>query len=302
MNSNSMHSHSTPVGLIGLGLLGAAIAERLRAAGFPLIGFDVDVSRAEPLRTHGVEWAESAVAVFARCGRVVLSLPTQREVGEVIDGAATALRDGQCVIDTTTGEPASSEAVAARLASRGVRYLDATISGSSAQVRQGTAALMVGGAAESFADCSDVFHAIGARVFHTGPAGSGARTKLVTNLVLGLNRAALAEGLVLAEALGLDLALTLEVMRGSAAYSKIMDSKGERMLRREYRPPDARLAQHLKDVRLILEAGQAAGLSMPLSETHKAILEAAAAAGWGDADNSALIEALRPAVPTKARE
>jgi 3-hydroxyisobutyrate dehydrogenase-like beta-hydroxyacid dehydrogenase len=115
--------------------------------------------------------------------------------------------------------------------------------------------------------------------------------KLVTNLVLGLNRAALAEGLAFAESFGLDLVRTLEVMRGSAAYSRIMDTKGERMINREF-TPDARLSQHLKDVRLIVDIGQQAGLQMPLSAAHRAVLEQAEAAGFGDLDNSAIINVL----------
>ena len=114
---------------------------------------------------------------------------------------------------------------------------------------------MVGGDAESFAASSDIFESIGQRTFHTGAAGTGAKMKLVTNLVLGLNRAALAEGLAFAGSFGLDLGLALAVMRGSAAYSRIMDTKGERMIHGDF-APDARLSQHLKDVRLIVDIGR----------------------------------------------
>ena len=116
--------------------------------------------------------------------------------------------------------------------------------------------------------------------------------KLVTNLVLGLNRAALAEGLALGEAIGLDPEMTLRVMRRSPAYSRIMDVKGEKMIRSEF-SPDARLSQHLKDVRLMLELGERAGLPMTLSAAHRAALEQAEADGLGALDNSALIQVLR---------
>ena len=150
---------------------------------------------------------------------------------------------------------------------------------------------MVGGDAESFAACSDIFAWIGPRTFHTGPAGTGAKMKLVTNLVLGLNRAALAEGLAFAQSIGLDLDLSLAVMRGSTAYSRIMDTKGERMIRGDF-APDARLSQHLKDVRLIVDVGRQAGLPMPLSAAHRVVLEEAEAAGYGELDNSAIIKVL----------
>ncbi len=111
--------------------------------------------------------------------------------------------------------------------------------------------------------------------------------KLVTNLVLGLNRAALAEGLAFAEATGVDPRAALEVLRGSAAYSRQMDAKGEKMLAGEYAPV-ARLSQHLKDVQLMLASAAASGLELPLSRTHRELLERAESAGWGNLDNSAI--------------
>jgi 3-hydroxyisobutyrate dehydrogenase-like beta-hydroxyacid dehydrogenase len=132
---------------------------------------------------------------------------------------------------------------------------------------------------------------MGSQTFHPGPAGTGAKMKLVTNLVLGLNRAALAEGLAFAESIGLDPAVSLAVMRGSLAYSRIMDTKGERMIRGDF-APDARLSQHLKDVRLIVDIGRHAGLPMTLSAAHRKVLEGAEAAGYGDLDNSAIIKVL----------
>jgi 3-hydroxyisobutyrate dehydrogenase-like beta-hydroxyacid dehydrogenase len=276
------------VGLIGLGLMGSALADRLLGAGRRVIGWDIDAERLTALRERGGDVARDAQEVFSSCSRVLLSLPSHREVGDVVR-AAGALSRGLTTIDTTTGDPASSEELARTLNEQGIIYLDATISGSSAQVRAGSATLMVGGDAESFAACSDIFALIGPQTFHTGPAGTGAKMKLVTNLVLGLNRAALAEGLAFAESAGLDLTLSLAVMRGSAAYSRIMDTKGERMVRGDF-APDARLSQHLKDVRLIVDIGRHAGLPMPLSAAHRAVLEEAEAAGYGELDNSAIIK------------
>ena len=112
--------------------------------------------------------------------------------------------------------------------------------------------------------------------------------KLVTNLVLGLNRAALAEGLVFAQQLDLDLTQALDVMRRSMAYSRIMDTKGEKMITQDF-TPQAKLSQHLKDVRLMLAASS---IPLPLSETHRQLLEKAEALGFGDADNSAVIKAI----------
>ena len=116
--------------------------------------------------------------------------------------------------------------------------------------------------------------------------------KLVSNLVLGLNRAALAEGLAFAEVLGLDADATLQVLQGSAAYSRQMDTKGRKMIDRDF-APQAKLSQHLKDVRLMLHAATAAGLTLTLTDAHRQLLERAEALGFGDRDNSAVVEAAR---------
>lgn len=279
-----------PVGLIGIGLLGTALAERLLGRGFRLVGIDVSGPRREALRERGGEVAAGVDEVVRRCDRLVLSLPTSREVAAVLEQAETALRPGQVIVDTTTGDPASIADTGARLAARGVAYLDATVSGSSELARRGEVVVMAGGDERAFAACGDLFAAFARASFHVGPCGAGTRMKLATNLVLGLNRAALAEGLAFARAQSLDPALTLTVLRAGAAYSRAMDAKGPKMIAGDF-APEARLSQHLKDVRLILAEASRNGARVPLSEVHRVLLEAAEAAGYGEADNSAILRA-----------
>lgn len=281
------------VGLIGIGLMGTALAERLLAAGFRVVGWDLDPARGEALRQLGGEPVAGASEVLARCDRVLLSLPTLEVVADVLRTAHAPLRGGLLLVDTSTGDPRQAIELGRQLASHGAVYLDATISGSSAQVRAGEVVVMVGGAAEAIARCGDMLSTFAREVIHTGPCGTGAQMKLVTNLVLGLNRAALAEGIAFARALGLDAARTLEILRAGTAYSRIMDTKGAKMVGGDF-TPQAKLAQHLKDVRLILDAGEAAGATLPLSATHRALLELAESRGFGDADNSAIIRAYDP--------
>jgi 3-hydroxyisobutyrate dehydrogenase-like beta-hydroxyacid dehydrogenase len=192
------------------------------------------------------------------------------------------------LIDTTTGVPEQSAAMCVHMASLGIQYLDAPISGSSEQTRRGEATVMVGGERDAFEACNDLWPMLGANIYHVGASGSAAKMKLVSNLVLGLNRAALAEALVFAQGIGVDPASALAVLRGSMAYSRVMDVKGQKMLDEDF-TVQARLAQHLKDVRLIL----ASGLTLPLSETHRQLLEQAEAMGLGEADNSAIIKAIQ---------
>lgn len=300
MKTTDSNVDSSPLGLIGVGLLGSVMAGRLLAGGFSVLGYDLDAARLAGLRRLGGEPAADAGAVFRRCTRVILSLPSHVEVDALLREHGPALRAGSVIIDTTTGDPETAETMAAAFALRDVAYLDATVSGSSAQVRDGRAVMMVGGEAAAFAACNDVFARLGCETFHTGGPGSGARMKLATNIVLGLNRAALAEGLAFAAAVGADPAQALAVMRAGPAYSRIMDAKGSKMLAGEF-TPEARLSQHLKDVRLILQEGTRAGLPMPLSTVHRDLLESAEAAGLGALDNSAIIQVLQAPQPQSPR-
>ncbi len=283
----------TTFGLIGLGLMGEAMAARLRGAGHRVMGFDIQSRCCAQLKALGGEVAPDAGAVLGQCDIVLLSVPSHSEVDVLLAENVKRLRPGQLIVDTTTGAPEAAIGIAARLAELGVAYLDATISGSSAHVRQGDVLWMVGGERAEFDRCADLFRCIGREAIYTGPTGSGSKMKLVTNLVLGLNRAALAEGLAFASRLELDATQTLAVFRASAAYSRIMDSKGEKMIEGDFTPV-ARLSQHLKDVKLILEAGSISGARLPLSETHLELLKEAEAAGLGQLDNSAIFRVYLP--------
>jgi 3-hydroxyisobutyrate dehydrogenase-like beta-hydroxyacid dehydrogenase len=276
------------VGMIGLGLMGTALTERLLEAGYTVWVHNRTPAKAQPLVARGARWAENPLAI---CDRVLISLYTTDTVEAMLDRLADGLRPGQILIDTTTGEPEQTAQLGARLAERGVHYLDAPLSGSSEQTRRGEATAIVGGPREAFDACADLFACCAAKTIYAGACGSGAKMKLVTNLVLGLNRAALAEGLVFAQSVGLDAEAALQVLLSTMAYSRTMDTKGRKMVEGDFRT-QARLSQHLKDIRLILAAAAAAGQALPLTETHRQLLEAAEAAGFGDADNSAVIRAF----------
>ncbi len=267
--------------------MGTAIAERFLEHGYPVVVWNRTADKAAPLVARGAVWSDRP---FAVCERVIVSLYSSDVVATVLAQMQADLRRGLTVIDTTTGEPESAVVISEQLKQRGVDYLDAPISGSSEQTRRGEALVMVGGEATVFQACADLWSVLGRRVLHVGTSGSAAKLKLVTNLVLGLNRAALAEGLVYAQSLDIDQAAALEVLRESAAYSRTMDVKGQKMITGDF-SVQARLSQHLKDVRLILASAAAAGLSLPLSQTHRELLERVEAAGHGELDNSAVIKA-----------
>lgn len=277
------------IGLVGVGLLGNALASRLILAGFPVTGWDVNADARRGLEELGGTVASGVVDAMS-CPRVFLSLPHDGIVAEVLAESADVLEAGTLVIDTTTGDPDSQAAAGAGLAERGVAYLDATIAGSSRHVREGSAVVMAGGDAGAFAACRELLDSFASRTIHVGPCGSGSRMKLVVNLVLGLNRAALAEGLALAGGFGLDLPLVLECLQAGPARSRVMEDKGRKMINSEFQP-QARLAQHLKDVGLILASGEQHDVSLPLSVVHERLLAVVEAAGFGGEDNSAVFRA-----------
>jgi len=278
-----------------VGLVGIVLAERMAAAGYVVVGYDIEPARCDALRELGGSVASSAADVGSRAPVVVLSLFDSDSVRDVVEGDAGILSarvPPAHIIDTTTGSPAETEALAERLAACGVHLIDATISGSSQQLRDDAAVLMVGGDAGAVAACCDLLRTLSSAIAHVGPPGSGAKAKLATNVLIGLNRAVLAEAMAFAESVGLDLAAFLELARVTPGYSGAMDSKGDRMVRGDF-APDSRVRLHRKDVRLILDSARASGQRMPLSETHAALLDGLIEAGDGDLDNAAIIRALR---------
>ena len=277
------------VGVIGLGLMGTAIVERLLEYQFVPYVWNRTREKAVPLIERGAVWSDNPLA---DCDRVIVSLYSSEVVESVLQRLENSLRHGQIVIDTTTGDPKHSVIREQRLAHGGVCYLDSPISGSSEQTRQGDATIIVSGQQPAFDACHDLWRALGKNVFYVGDCGNAARMKLVSNLVLGLNRAALAEGLVFAESLGINPTSALDILRGSAAYSRQMDTKGRKMIEGDF-TTQAKLSQHLKDVRLMLNAASAVGLNLPLADTHRSLLEQAEALGLGELDNSAIIEVIR---------
>ena len=283
------------IGLIGIGLVGTALAENLLAAGYQVIGFARSEASRETLRRLGGRAAGRLGQVAEEAARVILSLPDSDVVDQIVSGPGGLLDAGsglRLILDTTTGEPERTEALAARCANHGVLFADAPISGSSEQIRRRQGVVLVGGERAAYDSCLDLIRAVSDRHYYLGGPGAGSRAKLASNLILGLNRLALAEGLVFAERLGLDLPAFLAMLKTTPAYSCAMDVKGEKMLRGDF-APQSKVAQHHKDLRIILECAAKAGQELPLAALHKEILEQAMAAGEGDLDTSVVLQGLR---------
>ena len=287
--SNRTAASDSAISVIGLGLMGTALTQRLHDHGWRVNVWNRTPSKATPLLTMGAAWCDRPLAATTR---VIVSLYSSDVVEEVLAPWMDDISAETIVIDTTTGSPESSERLAEQVSKAGGVYLDAPISGSSEQTRRGEATVMVAGSLSAFERCRDLWDVLGTHCFHVGRSGNAARTKLVSNLILGLNRVAAAEGLLFAEALGLDLDTTLRVLRASPASSRQLETKGPKMIAGDL-SPQARLSQHLKDVRLMLAAADKQHVSLRLTDTHRQLLEEAEALGHGAHDNSAIFQAMR---------
>ena len=297
--------HHGLVGVIGLGLVGQALATRLCAAGFQVLGYDHQEAACQAWAACGRALAESPAQIGRLCPRVVLAVFDTRGVLEVSEGATLVqgLVPGRvpgllsadattALIDCSTGDPDMLQAFAARLAARGIDFIEAPLSGSSSQIEAGDATMLLGATAAAVQRHADLLAALAPQRIHVGGAGMGARAKLATNLVLGLNRAALAEGLVFAERLGIAPARFLELVLATPARSDAALAKGARMVNANF-VPQSRMRQHLKDVELMLAQAASAGQRLPLSQVHAELLRAAVAAGDGELDNAAIVRQLR---------
>lgn len=282
------------IGLVGLGLVGRALGKRLRAAGHPVIGHDRDPPARQAWQAAGGHVALKAAALGAQCRCIVLAVFDTAGVLEVVEGPDGVLAGGRPValIDCSTGDPDALQALAGRLARQGIDFLEAPLSGSSQQIEDGQATLLLGASVDAATRHAPLLDVLAPRRVHVGGAGMGARAKLATNLVLGLNRAALAEGLVFAERMGIAPAAFLELVLATPARSDAALAKGRRMVDGDF-APQSRIRQHLKDLDLMRAGAAARGQRLPLTDAHATLLRAAVQAGDGDLDNAAIVRQLR---------
>jgi 3-hydroxyisobutyrate dehydrogenase-like beta-hydroxyacid dehydrogenase len=290
--SKGMAMAKETVGVIGLGLMGEVLAGRLMAAGFGVLGYDVDPAKNARLVERGGKAAASPAEV-ASCGVIALAVFSTEQVEDVVEKALLpAAAAGTVILCTSTCDPDRIEALGRRLAGGKLRFLETPVSGTSEQVRQGDGVGLIGGDRGIAEEIAPVLDALFPRRFHIGRIGDGGRAKFAVNLILGLNRMALAEGLTFAERMGLDPEAFLEVAKGAASYSQVMDTKGAKMLRRDF-APEGRVKQTLKDVHMMLDQGRQLGQELPMLNVHCEVLEACVRAGDAERDNSIIVEEIR---------
>jgi 2-hydroxy-3-oxopropionate reductase len=279
------------VGIVGVGLLGSAVSGVLLKAGYQVVGYDVMPEKVAALETMGGRRAGSAAEVAASADPVFTILPTLSSVEEAITGLRGVLEGAgtdTAIIQMSTISPDLAVRMETAARARGVAFLDAPVSGTSSMVARRDCVVTVGGERAAFERCLPVLEALAKRVYYVGACGMGSHLKLVTNLVMGLNGVVLAEGLTLARRAGLDPAQTLEILAQGAAASKILDVRGPLMIEGRF-DPLMKMDLFLKDIRLMLEAGQELHVPLPLAGMMQQLYTAAVAGGQAKEDLSGIV-------------
>ncbi len=271
------------VGFVGLGVMGKPMARNLMKAGFALTVHNRSRGAVEELAAEGARRAFSPAEVARASEFVVTCLPGPADVDLVYlgpDGILSGAQPGSVLIDMSTIDPGTHAKIAAAAAGRGIGYLDAPVSGGPAGAQSATLTIMVGGDAATLERARPVLGAMGQRIYHMGPVGAGAATKLINNLMAAVNAAGMAEGMVMAVKFGLDPALFAEVVGNSSGASRMFSSLVPEILKRNFEPGFA-IDLHYKDARLACDLAGLLGVRLLLGSLATQVLQEARGAGLG---------------------
>jgi 3-hydroxyisobutyrate dehydrogenase-like beta-hydroxyacid dehydrogenase len=290
------------VGVIGLGIMGSRMAANLRRAGHELTVHNRTRERAERFAgEHGATIADTPADVGAACDVVITMVVDGAQVERVLlgdDGVVEGAGEGTLCVDMSTIAPADTRRIGAVLAERAIGFVDAPVTGSSPKAEDGTLTIMAGGDDGDFERARPLFEAMGELVVHVGELGQGQTVKLINNAVAASNASTLAQALVVGKATGVDLGALMRIMGAGSGGSAMLALKGEPMRTHDYSTL-FKLEHMLKDVRLCLEEGQAAGVPFPAAAHTREVLTAAMGRGLGDADFAALVEVIEGMADTR---
>ena len=292
------------VGFIGLGIMGQPMARNLLKAGFGLVVYARTRRKADGLLAEGARWADSPAAVARQAPMVITMVADSPDVEQVVlgpQGVIEGVRPGGVVIDMSTVSPRVERAIAQQLATRGVAYMDAPVSGGSWGAIQGTLAIMVGGEEDAFRHVLPIFEAMGKSITYMGPSGAGQVTKLVNQVLVAVTLSGVAEALVFGAKAGADLLKTIEAVKGGAAGSWQLANLGPRIVKGDF-APGFMITLQLKDLRLILEMAQELALPLPLTALVAQIYRAAAVDGKGECGTQAVVTVLERLAGVEARQ
>ena len=280
------------IGFIGLGIMGKPMSRNLLKAGFQLVIYDIDRAPVEELKQAGAEVGASPMDVAAKAHVIITMLPNSPQVKAVVlgkDGVIEGAQEGSIVVDMSSIAPLVAREVSAALSQKGIRMLDAPVSGGQPKAIDGTLSIMVGGAQADFDEILPIFKAMGSSAVLTGTVGAGNVTKLANQIIVAINIAAVSEALVMATKAGVDPDLVYKAIRGGLAGSTVLDAKAPLMMDRKFNP-GFRINLHIKDLGNVLETSHEIGVSLPLSAVVMEIMQALKADGMGDLDHGAMVQ------------
>jgi len=279
------------IGFIGLGIMGKPMSKNLLKAGYPLLIYDIVPAALDEIARAGAEKATSPKDVAAKTDVIITMLPNSPHVKEVVlgkNGLIEAARPGSILIDMSSIAPLVSREIAAKLAEKKIRMLDAPVSGGEPKAIDGTLSIMVGGSKADFDESLPLLKVMGASVVLCGEIGAGNVTKLANQIVVAANIAAVSEALVLAAKAGVNPDLVHQAIRGGLAGSTVMDAKAPMMMDRNFKP-GFRINLHIKDLNNVLETARGIDVPTPLTDEVMAMMQSLKDDGMGDADHSALV-------------
>ncbi|WP_433893486.1 2-hydroxy-3-oxopropionate reductase [Streptomyces sp. CA-111067] len=279
---------------IGLGIMGSPMAENLIRAGYDVTGYTLEAEKLERLRAAGGTPAASIAEAVKDADVIVTMVPASPQVEAVAygeDGILAHARPGALLIDTSSITPQTSIDLAEAGADKGIRVLDAPVSGGEAGAIEGTLSIMVGGEQADFDEAGPLLGALGATIVRCGPHGSGQTVKAANQLIVAVNIQACAEAVVFLEKSGVDLSAALDVLNGGLAGSTVLTRKKDNFLHREF-GPGFRIDLHHKDMGIVTDAARAVGAALPVGSVVAQLVAALRAQGDGGLDHSALLRGV----------
>jgi 2-hydroxy-3-oxopropionate reductase len=282
------------IAFIGLGIMGSPMAANLVKAGHTVTGFNLTQPAIDKLIADGGRGAASIAEAVAEAEVVITMVPADPQVEEVILGEGGVLENakpGTLVIDMSSITPQTSIKVAEAAAAKGIRTLDAPVSGGEAGAIEAVLSIMVGGSAADFAEAKPLFDVLGTTVIHVGPAGAGQTVKAANQLIVAVNIQVVAEAVVFLENAGVDLPAALDVLAGGLAGSTVLNRKKANMVDRQF-APGFRIDLHHKDMGIVTAAARAVEAPLPVGSLVAQLVASARANGDGSLDHSALLRGV----------
>jgi 3-hydroxyisobutyrate dehydrogenase len=282
------------IGFIGLGIMGRGMTHNLLKAGQNVTVWNRTVVRMNEFAAAGAQTASSPAELAARCDVILVCVSDTPDVEQVLfgeNGVSAGVKPGALVIDHSTINPQKTVEMAKRLNAQGVTYLDAPVSGGSEGAAKGTLSIMLGGAAADVERALPILQAYGKTITHVGAQGAGQMAKLVNQILVVINQLAASEALLFAQAGGLDLAKTIEAVKGGAAGSWMLANRGPQMIVRDFRPGFTIDLQQ-KDLRLVLESADEMGIPLLATSLVFQLYRTLQTQGLGGDGNHGLVKAL----------